>query len=131
MLRNSHPGENMEIKTRVVDDLAVFGIEGDLTRPTSTGPILHDLVKAQLAEGKRKILFNFKHAGFVDSFGVGQIIATFTSVQNVGGGFKLAALPSRLLVILTITNIIKIVPAYPSEESAIASFAEPPQPKSV
>ncbi|MDH4198714.1 MAG: STAS domain-containing protein [Candidatus Aminicenantes bacterium] len=122
----------MEIRTRVVDDLVVFGIEGDLTRLTSTAPTLHDLVKAQLAEGKRKILFNFERAGFVDSFGVRQIIETFKSTQNLGGSFKLAALPQELLLTLTITMLVpKVLDVYPSEESAIVSFAEPPQPKSV
>ncbi|MDH4273037.1 MAG: STAS domain-containing protein [Candidatus Aminicenantes bacterium] len=118
----------MVIETRIVDDIAVFRIEGDFTRITCTAPTLHDLVKVQLAEGKRKIIFNFKKAGFVDSFGVGQIIATFISTQNLGGSFKLAALPPKLFLTLTIIMLVpKVLSVYPSEESAMASFAEAPE----
>jgi len=121
----------MEITTRVIDDIAIFRIEGDLTRATCDAPTLHDRVKTQLADDKRKIIFNFEKAGFVDSFGVGQIIATYQSAQNLGGSFKLASLPPRLLLTLKTTKIVPLISAYPSEESALASFAETSEPDGV
>jgi anti-anti-sigma factor len=119
----------MEIKTRVVDDLVIFWIEGDYTRITASPPTLHELVKDQLREGKRKILFNFEKAGFVDSFGVREIIQTFSSTKDFGGSFKLAALPRRLDLTLEITKLKEVLDIYPSEEAALQSFAAPPGPK--
>lgn len=122
----------MEITTRIVDDIAVFRIEGDFTRITCEAPTLHDRVKNELEDGKRKIVFNFEKAGFVDSFGVGQIVATFQSTQNLGGRLALAALPPKLFLTLSIIMIVpKVISAYPSEESALASFAAASGPKGV
>jgi anti-anti-sigma factor len=121
----------MEIRTRIAGDMVVFGIEGDFTRVTATPPTLYDLVKAQLEDGRRKILVNFEKAGFVDSFGVRQIIQTFTSTKDLGGSFKIAAPPRQLRLTLEITKLVPdVLDVYPSEESAVASFAQPPEPKS-
>jgi anti-sigma B factor antagonist len=121
----------MEITTRIVDDVVIFGIVGDYSRIAVTPPTLHELVKAQLRDGKRKILVNFEKAGFVDSFGVREIIQSFTSTKDLGGSFKIAALPRQLRLTLEITGVIKVLDVYPDEEAALASFAGPPGPKGV
>ena len=121
----------MEIRTRIVDDVVVFGTVGDYSRVTVTPPTLYDLVKAQLRDGKRKILVNFEKAGFVDSFGVREIIQCFTSTKDLGGSFKIAALPRQLRLTLEITKVIEVLDVYPNEEAAVASFAELPGPKGV
>ena len=115
--------------SRKVGDVVVFDVEGEFSRTASPVPTLHDLVKAQLDKGARKVLFNFEKTGFVDSFGVGQIIGTYTSTQNLGGRFKLAAISPRLLALLIITRLVPdILQVHPNEEAAMESFAEPPAP---
>jgi anti-anti-sigma regulatory factor len=117
----------MEIKTRFIDDVVIFVIEGDYTRVTATPPTLYELAKDQLREGKRKILFNFEKAGFVDSFGVREIIQTFTSTKDLGGSFKLV-FSRQLRLALEITKLVPdVLDAYPTEEAALASFAALPR----
>ena len=116
------------LTSRIVGDVAVFDVEGELSITRCPVPTLQDLAKDQLDRGMRKILFNFEKTVFVDSCGVGQLIATFTSAQNVGGSLKLAAVPQRLYLVLKITKIIDIVRVYPDETTALESFAKPPEP---
>ena len=111
--------------TRLVGDVIVFDIEGELSVTKSPVPTLHELVKAQLGMRERKILFNFEKSGFIDSFGIGQMIATYKSTHDLGGRFKLCRLPEKLILIFHITGLIKIFDIYPTEEAALESFAKP------
>jgi anti-sigma B factor antagonist len=113
--------------TRPVGDVVVLDIEGELSLTTSPVPTLHDLVKNHLEMGKRNILFNFEKVGFVDTFGVGQMISSYISTQNLGGRFKLCRLSDKLVYIFHITGLIKVFDIYPTEEAALESFAKPPK----
>jgi anti-anti-sigma factor len=119
----------MNIPARTIGDVVVFDVEGDLNRASSGATTLHELAKARLGMGDRKILFNFEKAGFVDSFGVGQILATYTSTQNLGGGLKLCNVPYKVLVVLMIVGLVpRVIKVYPSEEAALLSFDKPFEP---
>ena len=102
------------INSRAVGPVAVFDIEGDFSVTTSPLPTLHELVKEETAKG-----------GFVDSFGIGQMIASYKSLQSLGGMLKLCAVPSKLLALLVITGIVpRVLSAYPTEEAALEAFAK-------
>jgi hypothetical protein len=60
---------------REIDDVIIFDIEGEFCLPDSKGIYLPELVKAQLDRGRRKVLVNLEKSGFIDSFGVGEILA--------------------------------------------------------
>jgi anti-anti-sigma factor len=115
------------INSRAVGPVAVFDIEGDFSVTTSPLPTLHELIKEATAKGVRQVLLNFDKAGFVDSFGIGQMIASYKSLQSLGGMLKLCAVPSKLLALLVITGIVpRVLSAYPTEEAALEAFAERP-----
>ena len=116
----------MSITGRIVGDVAVFDVAGDLTRMTITVPTLHDLVRAQLETGRRKFLFNYEKAEFIDSSGIGLIIGAFTSVRNLGGDLRFCCIPQKLRMVMMITGIVpRVITAYPDEAAALASFAAP------
>jgi anti-anti-sigma factor len=113
----------MDIFHRICGDVVVFDIIGDFTRMERPTPTLHERVSAELAAGKRKVLLNFKRAGFVDSEGVGQIIASFTSAQRLGGGLKLCSVPKKLLVIFKVIGLVPhVLSVYPDEATGLESF---------
>jgi len=117
----------MAIGVRIVGDIAVFDIVGeDLTRTSFANPSLHELLRIQLDQGRRKILLDFEKAEFVDSSGIGQIIACYTSTRNLGGAFVFCAIPQKIMLVFMIVGIVPhIIKSYPDEASALASFASP------
>jgi anti-anti-sigma factor len=115
--------------TRPVGDVVVLDIEGEFSVTASPVPTLHDVVKIHLGRGKRHILFNFEKAGFVDSFGVGQMLSSYKSTQDLGGRFKLCQISDKLNYIFHITGLSKVFDVYPTEEAALESFAKPPKPE--
>ena len=80
----------MEIHAREKENVVIFDIEGEIRRSDVTDVTLHQLVKDQLDVGKRNILLNFKDVEFIDSFGVGEILASYISTHNLGGRLKIA-----------------------------------------
>lgn len=117
------------ISSRSAEGVIVFDIDGELSRWASCLPTLSELVKAQVCSGKDRVLLNFEKTGFVDSFGVGEIITSFISLKNSGGALKLCRIPAKLALLFKITELDKVLPIYPSEEAAIEAFAKPPKPE--
>ena len=114
----------MNIDTQVISDVVCFDISGRFTRIDAREPTLHHLVKDQLESGKRKILVNFENTDFIDSFGFGEIVASYRSIQSLGGDFKLAGIHKDLHVVFVITGLDKILDIHNNSESALNSFKE-------
>ena len=112
----------MVIKTREADKVVIFDVEGEIRRSDMPQQTLHSLVEAQLDRGRRKVLVNLGGVAFIDSFGVGQILASYTSTQNLGGTFKLCGISKRLLLIFQITMLDKVIEIHDECDRALESF---------
>ncbi len=110
------------IKTREADKVVIFDLEGELRRSDLPQTTLHSLVEAQLDRGRRKVLVNLDGVTFVDSFGIGQILASYTSTQNLGGKFKLCGVSKKILLIFQITMIHKVIDIHDECDRAMESF---------
>jgi len=116
----------MTITSKLTGEVVVFDIQGEFSRVTAEAPTLSELVKSQLSCGKRRILFDFEATGFVDSFGISEMLASYISIHDLGGALKLCRVPPKLLLTLEVTGIEKVLPIYPTREAALAAFALPP-----
>ena len=112
----------MVINTREKNDVVIFDIEGEIRRSDITDITLHQLVKDQLETGKRNILFNFKDVEFIDSFGVGEILASYISTNNLGGKLKIAKISKKLYLIFQVTMLTKVLDIFDNDEMALDSF---------
>lgn len=112
----------MRIATRQQNDVIVFDLEGEIKRSDVADITLHQLVKEQLDSGKRKILLNFDAVRFIDSFGVGEILASYISTHNLGGKLKLAKISKKLFLIFQVTMLTKVLDIYDEEDAALKSF---------
>ena len=116
--------DGLEIKIRERNEVIIFDITGDLRRSEVTATTLHQCLKDQLERGKRKLLLNFEKVDFVDSFGVGEMLASYISTQNVGGKIKLQKIRPKIRILLEITMIINLFKVYEDEEAAIMDFSD-------
>jgi anti-anti-sigma factor len=119
-------GEELEMKitSRYQDDVAIFDIEGEIKRrPGSDDDLsLHQLVKEHLDTGRRKILLNFDRVGFIDSYGVGEILASYISIHNIGGQLKLVRISKKLYLIFQVTGLTRVLDISEDESAALKSF---------
>ncbi len=112
----------MEISAREKSDVIIFDIEGEIRRSDVSDVTLHQMVKDQLDTGKRNILLNFKNVEFIDSFGVGEILASYISTHNLGGKLKIAKISKKLYLIFQVTMLTKVLDIFEDEEIALESF---------
>jgi anti-anti-sigma factor len=78
-----------------------------------------------LREGKRNFLLNYAEVPFMDSTGVGELLASYVSIQNAGGKLKLEKVNSKMRLVLDITGISILFKdsIFEDEDTAIKSFA--------
>ena len=55
--------------------------------------------------GNKKILLNLGDVSYIDSLGIGELVAGFTSVANAGGMVKLLGLTKHVKDVLQITKL--------------------------
>jgi anti-anti-sigma factor len=112
----------MIINKREKNNVVIFDIEGEIKRSDITDVTLHQLVKDQLETGKKHILLNFEKVEFIDSFGVGEILASYISTHNLGGKLKLARISKKLFLVFQVTMLTKVLDIVEDEETALQGF---------
>ncbi len=111
----------MKVKTRNAGEVVVFDVSGQVMGGPDADTF-HELIKNHLGDGKNKILVNLKKVNWINSTGLGILIAGYSSVQDSGGEFKLANISDRIESILMVTKLAGIFESYETEDEALASF---------
>ena len=111
----------MKIKVRERDNVVVFDVSGRVMGGPDADKF-HEQVKNALATEKKNILVNLAKVNWINSTGLGILIAAYTSINDAGGTFKLANISDRIESILMVTKLSGIFEAYETEEEAMASF---------
>ncbi|MBN8545879.1 MAG: STAS domain-containing protein [Ignavibacteria bacterium] len=81
-----------------------------------------DTIKKFLSEGKKNIVVDLGEVKFMNSSGLGMLIAGLTTVNKENGKLKLANVEEKIHSLLVITKLVTIFESYPSVEDALASF---------
>ena len=111
----------MKIKVREVENIAIFDVSGRVMGGPDADTF-HNLVKQTIADGKKNILVNLAKVNWINSTGLGILIAAYKSICDSEGQFKLANVSDRIESILMITKLAGIFESFDNEEEALASF---------
>lgn len=111
----------MKIGIRQKQGVTILEPKGKIT--IGSGDIaLRDSVMETLESGSRNILINLRDVSTIDSSGIGELVAAYTTVTNRGGKLKLVGLPPKVSDILQITQLVTVFEVMDTEEEALASF---------
>jgi anti-sigma B factor antagonist len=83
---------------------------------------LRTKIKDILAQGKKRLVLDLGNVSYIDSAGLGTLVAGYTSSQSQGAGMKLANLTKRFREQLNITKLVTVFDVYDSVEGAVKSF---------
>ena len=70
----------------------------------------------------KRVVLNLSGVTYIDSGGLGTLVALYTTARNNGGSIKLANLTQRVGDLLQVTKLVTIFDVYDSEEKALESF---------
>ena len=104
-------------------NVTILDLAGEIRFSAEASPSVQALVKEQLAAGKTKILLNFEKVDFLDSYGVGDVMAAFVSTQTKSGKLKAFRLSSKISLIFNYSGLARIIETFDNEDQALRSFA--------
>jgi len=110
----------LKLDTRMVDGIAVVNCAGRIVFGEESAS-LRDTVKG-LAKEHNRIVLNLSGVTYIDSGGLGTLVALYTTAHNSGGAIKLANLTQRVGDLLQVTKLLTVFDVYDSEEKALDSF---------
>lgn len=112
----------LKLSTRTIDGVMVVDCSGRIIFGEESAE-LRDLVKKLIPENK-KILLNLGGVNYIDSGGLGTLVAIYTTARNAGVSVKLANLTQRVGDLLQVTKLLTVFEVYDSEGKALQSFGE-------
>jgi anti-sigma B factor antagonist len=103
--------------------------EGGITVVAPTGrldvagaPALKDAISDLARNGPPKVVLDMEGITFVDSTGLGSVIAALKQIRKQQGELRLAAPNQQVRVVLELTTLDKVFPYFATLEDALAGF---------
>jgi len=111
----------LEVTERQAGDVTILDLSGAV-RMGQGSIALRESIRRLVDGDKKKILLNLAGVNYVDSSGIGELIANYTTLSKVGGQLKLLNLTDRIQNLLVITKLLTVFDVYEDEAEALNSF---------
>ena len=111
----------MKSTTRTANGVEIIKLEGKITIGAGDSQ-LREVITNALNAGKNNILLDMSGVTTIDSYGIGELVGSYTTVTNLGGKLKLLHLPAKLNELLHVTQLITVFEVYENEQDAVSSF---------
>ena len=108
------------LNARQSGDVTVIDFCGPITLSVASN-VIRETMRDLIAGGRIKILLNMGSVAYIDSYGIGEMVAGYSSVRNAGGTLKLLSLNKRVKEVLEITKLHTIFDVQDDEEAAVRS----------
>jgi anti-sigma B factor antagonist len=110
----------LKLATRTKDGILIVDCIGRIVFGEESS-LMRDTVKKAISENNRVVL-NLGEINYIDSGGLGTLVALRTTAQNAGGTIKLTSLTKRVGDLLQVTKLLTVFDVYNSEAEAVESF---------
>lgn len=111
----------LELNERQAGDVTILDMSGSV-RMGEGAISLRNSIRGLNDEGKKKILLNLAGVKNVDSSGIGELIANYTTIRRDGGQLKLLNLTDKIQNLLVITKLLTVFDSFDNEAEALSSF---------
>ena len=112
----------LNIVEKDVNGVTVLELAGRVTLGEGSAE-LRTKLKDCLSQGKTRLVLDLAEVTYIDSAGLGTLVAGFTSAQNQGASLKLANLTKRFHETLNITKLVTVFDVFDTADQAVKSFA--------
>ena len=112
----------MHVEVRKSGDVVIVDLSGKLTAGLGD-QILRETIDELLAEGWKKILLNLSGVTFLDSAGLGELVAGLKTAKNLGADLKVLKASERVKTTLSLARLLPVFDVYEDEGEAVRRFA--------
>lgn len=113
----------LKLTKRTVDGILAIEANGRIVFGEESS-LLRDEVKKAIADGQKRIVLNLGEINYIDSGGLGTLVALHTTAHNAGGTIKLANLTKRVGDLMQVTKLLTVFDVRDSEYDALESFRQ-------
>jgi anti-sigma B factor antagonist len=111
----------VKMTNREVDGVSVVELDGRIVLGEESNS-LREKLKSLIAEGKKKIVLNMAEIKYIDSSGLGTLVAAHLSAKNQGASVRLCHLGKKFHEIMQMTKLLTVFDVYDTEAAAVSSF---------
>jgi anti-sigma B factor antagonist len=84
-------------------------------------PYLRTLVSDTVDAGSTRVVIDLEQTQFLDSSGLGALIAGLKMTRQAGGDLRIARPNDQVLIVLELTQMNTVLRPYPTVEAALAA----------
>ncbi|MFN0150843.1 MAG: STAS domain-containing protein [bacterium] len=122
MVRNvDGGGAIVGVTTRERDGVLIIDLEGKLMGGADSDSLREEF-KRIADRGIKKVIINLEGVPWMNSSGLGVLLAAFIQIRKSGGEMRFLNTQERVRSILTTTKLEKMIEAFDNENTALASF---------
>jgi len=111
------------VRTKMQNDVAIVNVKGMLMGDETTD-LFRSTVKQLVEDGIRKIILDFSKLSWINSHGVGALMACYASVSTAEGRIGLTGIKPKVNQIMTITKVHRLFDQYPTVKHALQDWGE-------
>lgn len=111
----------MKTKVRNIGKVAVLDLSGKITIGEGD-VILREEVNKLLESDRKSILLNLDKVTYMDSAGIGELVACFKRASEAGAKLKLLNPSGRVSDLLSLTKLQQVFEIFAEEKEALVSF---------
>ncbi|MFQ5751090.1 MAG: STAS domain-containing protein [bacterium] len=103
------------------ENMAIFAVEGKLTGFEGRG-VIQDKVRETIKNKISHIILDLAKVTWIDSTGLGELIASLSSIKKSGGNLVLTNLQAPVQSLLKMTNLNQIFDTFENTEQALSEL---------
>ncbi|MGW2830420.1 STAS domain-containing protein [Streptomyces sp. NPDC001286] len=115
--------ESMMVSYDVVNDWVVAEVDGEVD--AHTAPMIRDAVIKLLDEGHRHFVLDLGFVTFMDSMGLGAMVAITKRIRERDGSLRIASVSGRVLRLFELSRMRESYDIYPSTAEAVQTAPSP------
>lgn len=111
----------MKIKEKIVNHVAILTLSGKMMGGPETQEV-HEHIKGLISDGIKKVVIDLSDVKWMNSSGMGVLMASMTTLKNAEGKLALARVTEKVQSLLIITQLIKVFSTFETVERAVANL---------
>src|ERR1700733_2496921 len=112
---------DLNILNKQIGDVSVIVLKGRIVLGEGSSTV-RERIKTLVGNGKKKIVLNMANVTYIDSAGLGTLVAAHVSAKKEGTALLLSDLGTKFHEVLQVTRLLTIFSVYDTEAEAISSF---------